>query len=248
MTNAEIKTQFNTLYNNINNNAAPGLSDAEISTFFNKAQDEIVKSHVLGPTTTYQLGINQTSKRDVELDSLVKKHTYTYNSSVSDNYHNKGKMFQLSSSVPSILIILSEIITPAKLVDVNGGIPSREEGKPLDVVELSYAQLNRFNAGVYRYPKKNQCWKIRHDNKVEIIFPSYIYNDYSNNDFNQFGYNVIYVKTPKRVNISSTATADSCELPEVLHMEIVQRAVELAKAAYASQDTNIQLSMGQRSE
>ena len=249
MNNAKFKEQFNTLYNNINNNAAPGLLDAEISTFLNKAQDEIVKSHVLGPTTTYQLGINQTSKRDVELDSLVKKHTYTYDSTVGLNYHPKGKMFFLTPTTPSILVVLSESITPAKLVDGGDGeLPHRVEGSILDVTELSYTQLNKFISGPYKYPKKNQAWKIRHGGKVEIIFPVDVYNKYNTTDYSIFSYNLIYVKTPQQIDVSSSDTNKSCELPEVLHPEILQRAVELAKAAYATQDVNVQLSMGQRSE
>ena len=45
---------------------------------------------------------------------------------------------------------------------------------------------------------------------------------------------------PQQFNLPNTG----CALPEVLHDEIVQRAVELAKAAYAAQDVNIQMSMG----
>jgi len=90
-------------------------------------------------------------------------------------------------------------------------------------------------AGAYKYPKKSQCWKIRHDEKFEIIAP----NEVTINNIKQ-----VYVKTPAPININATGSAIVCELPEVLHDEIVQRAVELAKAAYASQDTNIQLSMG----
>lgn len=229
MTNAEIKTQFNTLYNNINNNAAPGLSDAEISTFFNKAQDEIVKSHVLGPTTTYQLGINQTSKRDVELDTLIKSLQYT--TTTGSTLHPKGTLCTINYSTSSPLIILSEVIK----------IGTSPNFINLDIVELSYAQFNKFMAGVYKYPKKNQCWKIRHDSKFEFVPPIGVTITPTN-------ITQVYVKTPRKVNIASSSVSDSCELPEVLHVEIVQRAVELAKAAYASQDTNIQLSMGQRSE
>ena len=64
-------------------------------------------------------------------------------------------------------------------------------------------------------------------------------------------YAMTYVEMPPRIELTYTAPATEakgCSLPEVLHMEIVQRAVELAKAAYASQDVNIQMSMGQRSE
>ena len=231
MTNAELKSQFNLLYNNINNNAAPGLSDAEISAFLNKAQNEIVKQHTLGVSTVYQLGINQTSKRDVELDSLIKTASYT---EIYDGvpYHPKGKMYTLEGK-PNILVMLSEIMQ-LNIDDTNTIV--------LDVVELSYQQLNKFLAGIYKYPKKNQCWKIRHDDYAEIVFPAFIYNldDYS--DF----YICQYVGMPQQIDISSNVK--TCKLPQVLHDEIVQRAVELAKAAYMSEGVNIQMSMGQRSE
>lgn len=226
MTPEQFKDQFNLLYNNINNNAAPGLSDAEISSFLNKAQNEIVKQHVLGPATVYQLGINQTSKRDVELDSLVK--TIDYKESSGAKMHINGSMWEID--VPqntnyNPLIILSEIAD-----------------NTLSVIELSYTQFNKFMAGVYKYPKKSQCWKIRHDSKFEIIAPSNVEIQ---------AIKQVYVEMPQQIAIDSTNDYENsigCALPEVLHDEIVQRAVELAKAAYASQDVNIQMSMGQRSE
>lgn len=227
MTPKEFKEQFNLLYNNINNNAAPGLSDAEISSFLNKAQNEIVKQHVLGPATVYQLGINQTSKRDVELDSLVKTISYKTASGVPV-IHINGSMWEID--VPqntdyNPLIILSEVAD-----------------NTLSVIELSYTQFNKFMAGVYKYPKKSQCWKIRHDGKFEIIAP---------NNIEVQTIKQVYVEMPQQIVIDSTDDYENsvnCALSEVLHDEIVQRAVELAKAAYMSEGVNIQMSMGQRSE
>lgn len=219
MTNAELKSQFNLLYNNINNNAAPGLSDTEISSFLNKAQNEIVKQHVLGPNTTYNVGINQTSKRDVELDSLVKTIDYTATED-DNNVHINGTIWSIDYGTDEPLIILSDIANST-----------------LTVIELSYSQFNRFMAGAYKYPKKSQCWKIRHDGKFEIIAP----NNIDINNIKQ-----VYVKTPNAIDVSGEV--NTCELPDVLHDEIVQRAVELAKAAYMSESVNIQMSMGQRSE
>lgn len=217
MDTAGFKAQFNLLYNNINNNAAPGLSDTEISSFLNKAQNEIVKSHVLGPTTTYQLGINQTSKRDVELDSLVT--IVKYSTTSGDTIHPDGTLWQISNSDYNPLVILSEV--------------ANDE---YNVVELSYAQFNRFMAGIYKHPKKNQCWKVRHDGNFEIISPVNVTIDKITQ---------VYVRLPQQINIEDEI---DCELPEVLHDEIVQRAVELAKAAYAAETLNVQMSMGQRSE
>ena len=55
------------------------------------------------------------------------------------------------------------------------------------------------------------------------------------------------------LTINGESTATTCELPEHIHEEILQRAVELAKAAYATDQNgtiqlNNQVQMGQRSE
>ena len=78
-------------------------------------------------------------------------------------------------------------------------------------------------------------------------------------------YRIRYVRKPNpiivadlhstvgEVSIDGKSARTECELAEVLHPEILQRAVELAKASYAS-DQNGQLQMqnqitvGQRSE
>jgi hypothetical protein len=78
-------------------------------------------------------------------------------------------------------------------------------------------------------------------------------------------YRMRYVKTPAPIVLVDLSTIDNtlsingvttetpCELPEGLHDEILQRAVELAKAAYATDQNgtvqlNNQVQIGQRSE
>lgn len=217
MTNSDLKSQFNLLYNNINNNAAPGLKDKEISMFLTKAQDEVVKNHIL-TNNTYQMGVNQMSKRDNELDSLIKTETYNVHTSASNDrtLHEYGILYEINNVTP--LVVLSEV------------------ADGLNVVELSYIQFNKFMSGVYKYPKKNQCWKLRHDSMIELIPPVGTTSITS--------YTMVYVKKPAEIDV----TGSTIEVPEILHDEIVQRAVELAKAAYMSEGVNIQMSMGQRSE
>lgn len=68
-------------------------------------------------------------------------------------------------------------------------------------------------------------------------------------------YTIRYVKRPRAiiltdlegVTLDGIATRQECELDPILHQEILQRAVELAKAAYTG-DINSQVQMGQRSE
>lgn len=68
-------------------------------------------------------------------------------------------------------------------------------------------------------------------------------------------YTIRYVKRPRAiiltdlegVTLDGITTRQECELDPILHQEILQRAVELAKAAYTG-DINSQVQMGQRSE
>ena len=78
-------------------------------------------------------------------------------------------------------------------------------------------------------------------------------------------YKLRYVRRPKPIilvdlttvdnalSINGLTAATTCELPEHIHEEILQRAVELAKAAYATDQNgtiqlNNQVQTGQRSE
>lgn len=68
-------------------------------------------------------------------------------------------------------------------------------------------------------------------------------------------YTIRYIKRPRAiiltdlegVTLDGITTRQECELDPILHQEILQRAVELAKAAYTG-DINSQVQMGQRSE
>ena len=68
-------------------------------------------------------------------------------------------------------------------------------------------------------------------------------------------YTIRYVKRPRAiiltdlegVTLDGITTRQECELDPILHQEILQSAVELAKAAYTG-DINSQVQMGQRSE
>ena len=72
-------------------------------------------------------------------------------------------------------------------------------------------------------------------------------------------YTIRYVKRPRpiilvnladtysNVSINGISTISECELDPILHPEILQRAVELAKAAYTG-DIKSSVELGQRSE
>ena len=118
----------------------------------------------------------------------------------------------------------------------------------------------------YKYPPKSQVWRLitgevtANNNKVPVVEIIGRYNPDGTGS-----YKLRYVRRPKPIilvdlntidnnlSINGETSATTCELPEHIHEEILQRAVELAKAAYATDQNgtiqlNNQVQTGQRSE
>ena len=123
----------------------------------------------------------------------------------------------------------------------------------------------------YKRPCKNQAWRLinssTESNNVYTKFVEIITTPEYDNE--PLTYTVRYIRFPKPIIVGEldnltidgyaygTATSENplktagCELDPVIHQDILQRAIELAKAAWTStgQD-NIEpvLQVGQRSE
>jgi hypothetical protein len=106
------------------------------------------------------------------------------------------------------------------------------------VVPINYVEFDTLMSRPYKYPPKQQAWRLFIDGHAEIIVTPDVF---------PIKYHVRYVRFPKEVNL---VTGIGCELPEVLHDEVLQRAVELAKAAYVSDANQQQIiqTLGERSE
>ena len=97
----------------------------------------------------------------------------------------------------------------------------------------------------YKYPFKHEGWRIIHntdDRKLELLLS---YGDRLKS------YKIRYIKRPTPIiltdlnkgvfrdsglTIDGISTPTDCILDEAMHAEIVQRAVELAKMSYDSQN------------
>lgn len=123
----------------------------------------------------------------------------------------------------------------------------------LQVVPIKFDEYSRLMCKPYKRPLKYQAWRLINNdvvNKADIVVgPSDILTKYT----------IRYVRRPNPIIVSNLdgltiegkSTATECELDPILHEEILQRAVELAKVAWTNtgQD-NLQAVMqaGQRSE
>ena len=136
----------------------------------------------------------------------------------------------------------------------------------LTIIPISYTEYTRLMSKPYKRPLKFQAWRLLNtsggSNKADLIIgPNDTISKYS----------IRYVKRPRPIILSPldgltldgyvgakadgtpTKNADEavngieCELDPILHHEILQRAVELAKAAYTG-DLQSQVALGQTSQ
>lgn len=148
------------------------------------------------------------------------------------------------------------VTLPSKLMyAINEMAEVTRNGKKilLQVVPVKFDEYSRLMCKPYKRPLKYQAWRLTNNdvvNKADIVVgPSDTLTKYT----------IRYVRRPNPIivsdldglSIEGKSTATECELDPILHEEILQRAVELAKIAWTNtgQD-NLQSVMqaGQRSE
>lgn len=241
MTVQEFSNEFDILYNNIMSNQAPGLNEYEKSVFLTKAQDEIVKAYFNPKGNKYQEGYDDSGKRQIDFSMITKDESPALKTE-NDNY--LGYKVQTFRFPEHPLMFLNETIK----------VTRNSSNIVLTIVPLSYLELSRLMSKSYKYPIKWQAWRlIGGENSVEakiIIGP----NDTLNEDN---PYSARFIKRPQAIiledlqesglSINGESGEQTCQLDPEIHHEILQRAVELAKAAYTG-DLASQIALGQQSE
>ena len=244
MTTQEFSNEFDVLYNNIMSNQAPGLDEYEKSVFLTKAQLEILKNYFNPKGNKYGQGFDENAKRQIDFSTLItvaKPSLYT----PTDDYVKFDDRSQLYKMPSDILLVLNET-----------GINTVDKVKRLiSIVPMNYEEYARLMSKPWKQPLKNQGWRLfQSAGKVDFISEVVIKYNSTLTD-----YKIRYVKRPKPIILANLADEYSnvsieglnniteCELDPILHPEILQRAVELAKSAYTG-DLKSSVELGQRSE
>jgi len=232
MTNQEFSIRFDVLYNNIMSSQAPGLDEYEKGVFLNKAQLELLKNRLNPKGNKYAEGFDGSSKRQVEFSKLVVNADMPFDeTTVTENDVEVTRpTFTVTVDTDGMLSILNESVTVTRNgADVN-----------LVVVPINNVELDTLMSRPYKYPPRSQAWRVITDDGFRII----------TNDAAAVTnrYHIRYVRLPHEIDL--TDATKTCELPDTMHDEILQRAVELAKAAYVSDATQQQIiqALGERSE
>lgn len=244
MTTQEFSNEFDVLYNNIMSNQAPGLDEYEKSVFLTKAQLEVLKNYFNPKGNKYGQGFDENAKRQIDFSTLItaaKPSIYT----ASGTYVKFDDRSQLYKMPKDILIVLNE--TGINTVD---GVK-----RLISIIPMNYEEYARLMSKPYKQPLKNQGWRL-FQSTGGVDFISEVITKYNST---LADYKIRYVRRPKpiilanladeysNVSIDGLTTVTECELDPIIHPEILQRAVELAKSAYTG-DLKSSVELGQRSE
>lgn len=175
------------------------------------------------------------------LDRIIKYSPF--NDPLFDNREN-SKSVNLNSD---ILMIINEYII----------VKRGNQKVRLTVANINYDEYDRLMSKPYKRPLKFNAWRLldnfNNQNNADLIVGP---ND------EILGYSVRYIRRPRPIILDKfdNVTIDGlgmseddlnrenpCELDPILHKEILQRAVELAKASYSG-DLTSQLALGQNSQ
>lgn len=242
MTTEEMSNSFDVLYNNIASEQAAGLNEYEKSVFLTKAQDEIVKNYFSGKSKGNNLGqgFDDSLKRQADFSSVI-DNWVCEKTNAYKKLNPNSVQFQLPDEV---FITVNEVA-------------ETDDGRVLQIIPLRYDEYTRLMSKPFKRPLKSQIWKLytygaETQKYVELL---------SNIDDKVESYNIRYVRRLSPIvledleyglSIEGITQKTECQLDPMLHQDILQRAVELAKASWVSSNNNDNIQvitqMGQRSE
>ena len=243
MTIQEFSNEFDVLYNNIMSNQAPGLDEYEKSVFLTKAQSEIIKNYFNPKGNKYQEGFDGSQKRQVDFSKLMKTYASSGTAPAPTSFFGNVTGAYKITWPDDVFVVVNEVVDVTKKDD--------DRKYRLQVIPIKYDEYLRVSSKPYKQPLKNQAWRIINgENDINLIVGHL-------NSVSDDGYHIRYVKHPKPIILESLVGSDlsinteknamGCELDSEIHPEILQRAVELARAAYAG-DLKSDVELGQRSE
>lgn len=150
MTVEEFDVSFDVMYNNITSNQAPGLNKYEKSVFLTQAQNQLVREYFNQRVDQAGGGYDGNQKRQYDF-SCITKHTVLTQIQPSTKFDQRSFVYVLPDDW---FLTLNEQLTITHTVDESSS------EKLVTVVPVSMDEYNRLISKPYKYPNKNQAWRI----------------------------------------------------------------------------------------
>lgn len=231
MTTQEFSNMFDTLLNSYNTEAMFGeaaskadivLDEYEKSVLLTQSQDFIIKSY-FDRTLNYQgQGFDDSTRRQVDFSTLIRVKEATESDSGTP-FDSRGKLYNMPERV---LVILNEKVTI--------------DSKNYVVVPINYKEYDRQMSKAYTQPLKKQCWRLfQNDSDTDFLAEVIPFDGKTISK-----YVIRYIERPTPIiltdlsvdglDIDGVSSVTECTLNPILHMDILNKAVDLAITARGS--------------
>jgi len=229
-----------------------GFDDIEVSRFLNLSQDLILKENFYIYHNKYQEGFEQSNRRDMEFKNLKAKTTLWFSDLTNEwNFHSERGIIETNIEIlenndtearnsvlfklpNEVLYILQDTIDIRLKGDDYKNVIRNIKIKNIDNDKKNYIFDNPFTKPditvIYR-----EIEKLSLDDNYSMI------RLYLPDEYEMTRYNLSYLRRPLqiKVNILDPTQQVSCVLDEVIHNDIVFKAVELAMGSIGSQKFQI---------
>ena len=233
MTTSEFSNAFDTLLSSYNTRAEFGegaskreivLDEYEKSVFLTQAQDIVIKAYFDSSTNSQGQGIDDSTRRQVDFSSLITvaspSKMEAEEGQTLQSFDDRGILYKLPSN---ILIMLNEKV--------------KAGNRNYVVIPINYAEYDRLMSKAYGQPLKKQCWRLfQNVSGIDItseIIPT--------EGVEVSDYRIRYIRRPRPIiltnlslehqeslEIDGISSVTECELNPIVHMDILNKAVELA--------------------
>ena len=241
--NQEFSDEFDVIYDNITSHQAAGLNEYEKSVFLSKAQIDVLLSYFDPRSNKLQEGFDGSQRRQIDFSNITKTEVYNSPSKFDPALFDPRDNSKSVRMPGNILMMLNERL-----------VVTRNNSKTfLTVVPIQYHEYDRLMSKPLKRPLKYQAWRVfNYDeskvNKADLVVgPKDIISEYAFRYVKRPNPIILTDFTDEGVSIEGYSKEMACELDPIIHHEIIQRAVEFAKAAYTG-DLNSQLALGNTSQ
>ena len=213
------------------------LDEYEKSVFLTQAQDIILKSYFDRTLNNQGQGFDDSTRRQIDFSSLIKIAELNRVDGESALFDDRGILFTLPKNdkgYTDVLFILNEKLSITK----DGA------SKDYVIVPISYKEYDREMSKPYAQPLKKQAWRLFQNMNTGFDVDSELIPIWDVADAVKKGtadaiYKIRYVKRPRPIVLTNLDGLDiegeydtsECELNPILHMDILNKAVELAIAS-----------------
>ena len=227
MTANEFYNEFNLVYNNLASNQAPGLDKYEISVYLTKAQNTLVDA------LYREYEKSEEARRKLVTLVVTKKLTSVNDSSYQSLYPEYTKVFE---GLDDVRYIVEEQVKMSKKAD-RCIRDSYLRIRPILHDELDVIVNNPYKFNIRRALRLDSS-------KDDVAYIEILSKDKDNIEY----YQIRYIKNPKPIlldvfdelidgeQLTTTPSFDEniCQLPEIVHRQIVEIAAKLAYQDYKS--------------